>query len=88
MVVSPATRRALALAARAHALEPDNLLIGGTYGWLPMKAGRPERALSVLRGAQAGKPENRDIAYHLADAYVETGNAQRPRYAHANVERR
>ncbi len=68
---------ALKMAERAYNLSPDNAAIQDTYGWILLKSGRVETALSALQQASAKWPTNRDIRYHYLAALAQAGEKQR-----------
>jgi tetratricopeptide (TPR) repeat protein len=63
-------QRAVAYAAQALALQPDNPDILDTYGWALHHAKRSREALAFLERAQAMKPNMYCIDYHLGEAYL------------------
>ncbi len=60
--------RALALAERAHALQPKNPAILDTYGWILVGLNQRENGLSLLQQAAALAPHAPEIAEHLKRA--------------------
>jgi tetratricopeptide (TPR) repeat protein len=65
--------RARDLARRAHKLAPENPAITDTYGWVLLKSGEVEKALSVLQDAHRAHPDFTSISYHLALALEAAG---------------
>ena len=65
---------AVELARRAHELAPDNGSITDTYGWILFQRGDVEAALPLLEKAAEQSPNNPEIKFHLAAAYVRKGN--------------
>ncbi len=66
--------QAVATAERALKAAPDNAAVLDTLGWLQVQQGNPQRGIDVLRRALAKLPGNPEIAWHLASAYVKTGD--------------
>jgi tetratricopeptide (TPR) repeat protein len=71
--------RALTVAERAHALDPDNGAITDTLGWLLVQRGEVERARALLEKAVTQAPDVPDIRYHLAVAQVKAGAREEAR---------
>jgi tetratricopeptide (TPR) repeat protein len=76
-VGSPA--RAVAFAARARALRPDDPDIADTYAWALHHAGRTREALPLLLEAYAASPTMYCIHYHLGEVYAALGEVDRAR---------
>jgi putative PEP-CTERM system TPR-repeat lipoprotein len=68
---------ALELARRAYELAPRYAEIADTYGWILVRTGKIQDGLRVLESALAGAPENPDVLYHAAYAYVREGQTAR-----------
>lgn len=47
-----------------------------TYGWILVRTGAPEEALSYLEPAAAGLPEDARVQFHLGEAYAATGRTE------------
>ncbi len=60
-------------AASAYELLPDNGAVADTYGWILLKAGQTDEAISTLRKAHTAMPQNAEIQYHYGAALVEGG---------------
>lgn len=63
-------KAALPHAERAAELAGDNPAILDTLGVILLEMGETERALSLLRRANEGLPDNPEIGFHLAQAYA------------------
>ena len=63
-----AVDRALPLARRAHALDPDNPVMADTLGWVLFRAGRRAEGLVLLEQAARGAPSDADIRRRLEQA--------------------
>lgn len=68
-----------ALAARAHALLPDNPYVLDTYGWSLVQQGKAAEALPFLRQAVQALPTIPVLHYHLATALSQTGRTNEAR---------
>lgn len=64
---------AVELATRAYALHPDPQ-VADTLGWILLQRNRAEDAVSLLRQAHAGMPQNANVSYHYAAALAQTGD--------------
>lgn len=74
--------RAVALAARAHALSPANPALADTYGWLLFETGRNRRrGLALLEQAAGQAPDAAGVRWHLALAYRAAGRNPEARSA-------
>jgi predicted Zn-dependent protease len=71
--------RALGLAERAHAAQPEVGAITDTLGWLLVQEGQVQRGLTLLREAEKQAPKIPDIRYHLAVALAKTGATEEAR---------
>src|SRR5690606_1548377 len=60
--------RALELAERAHALQPDDPAVAHTLGWILVRQGEAARGLEQLARARDGLPEHASVRYHYAYA--------------------
>jgi tetratricopeptide (TPR) repeat protein len=60
--------RAVPLARRAHALDPDNPVMADTLGWILFKTGRRAEGLVLLEQAARGAPSDADIRRRLVQA--------------------
>jgi Flp pilus assembly protein TadD len=58
---------------------PDDAEVADTLGWILTQRGNPTRAVQVLRKAAAIAPKNPAIRYHLAQAWLKTGDKDRAR---------
>ncbi|MBZ6378676.1 hypothetical protein B5C34_11680 [Pacificimonas flava] len=71
-------QRAVPIARLAYNISPRNPAIADTYGWALLKTGGDaERALALLRRASQTLPNNAEIKYHLAEAYLANGQRSR-----------
>lgn len=70
---------ALQTAERALTLSPNSPIVIDTAGWANHLAGRPERALQLLRDARLRAPGSPDIRYHLGMALAAAGRVQEAR---------
>jgi putative PEP-CTERM system TPR-repeat lipoprotein len=77
--------RALQTAEQAYRLQPDSAAIADTLGWIHLRSGNLESALELLRKAAEAVPENPEIQYHLAVAYVELGDLASAKEILANL---
>jgi len=66
---------AVALAARAHNIEPESGAIADTYGWILVQSGEVEDGIEMLRKAVDKEPDIGEIRYHLAVALSRSGEA-------------
>jgi putative PEP-CTERM system TPR-repeat lipoprotein len=66
-------RRALATAERAYAAAPANLAVQDTLGWIALRAGQKERAVTLLEKAARALPGDPKVQYHYATALKEAG---------------
>ena len=71
--------RALETAERAYKLKPDNAAVADTLGWMLVEQGNPTRGLELLQKAAAAAPKSPEIRYHLAQAWVKTGDKAKAR---------
>jgi putative PEP-CTERM system TPR-repeat lipoprotein len=69
--------RAASLAKRAHDAAPQVAEIADTYGWILVQTDKIDEGIGVLERALAGAPANPDIQYHVAAAYVKSGQSAR-----------
>ena len=76
--------RALETSERAYKLKPDNAEVTDTLGSILMDQGKTSRGIELLQKAVAAAPNAPDIRYHLAQAWVKTGEKQK---AHKELER-
>jgi Flp pilus assembly protein TadD len=68
--------RAVALAEQARTLNPRELTVQDTLGWLYYKKGDTAKALELLKPVQAKAPESSVINYHLGMAMYKAGTKQ------------
>jgi tetratricopeptide (TPR) repeat protein len=73
--------QALAMAARAIELAPENAAYLDTHGWVLLQLGDLERALGSLRRAAELAPSNGEILRHLGKAEALAGNHDAARRA-------
>jgi Tfp pilus assembly protein PilF len=66
--------KALATAAKAYQLMPEQAAITDTYGWIMLHKGDKSKALELIRKAISSNPTNPDIRYHLAKALDVNGD--------------
>ena len=73
--------RALEIAERAYKLksESDNAEVADTLGWILVEQGNTTRGLELLQKALAAAPKSSDIRYHLAQAWMKSGNKPKAR---------
>jgi len=64
---------ALAAAQEAYRLDETNPYVMDTLGELYLRKGLADRAISLLKEAQAAAPDLSDATLHLALAYRDTG---------------
>lgn len=64
---------ALDMAERAYKVDNRNPKLMDTAGWANHLAGKPERALQLLREARLRAPDVPDIRYHLAAVLAKAG---------------
>lgn len=72
-------KRALETAERAHKLKPDNPAIIDTLGWILVEQGDYKRATALLQKAVAAAPKAPAIRYHLAQAWLKSGDKVKAR---------
>lgn len=65
--------QALVLAEQALAADPNNTVVIDTAGWVALQAGKPDRAVQLLRDARLRDPESAEIRFHLASALAAAG---------------
>ena len=71
--------KALKMARRAVALEPENGAYLDTIGWIFYKLGNYQEALRFIRQAVSGRENTAEVLEHLGDVYDklgDTGNAR------------
>ena len=71
---------AVEFAHRARQMKPGDVDILDTYGWALLHAGRTAEALEHLEKVYAAKPEMFCINYHLAAAYLASGDRDKAAY--------
>lgn len=69
----------LADAERAFRLAPQNPMVLDTLGWILVGEGRAAEAVTHLRNAAKGMPNDRSVAYHLAVALARSGRRDEAR---------
>jgi len=65
--------RALEVAKRVYDIDPWHPDGTDTYGWVLLKSGKTDEAISVLHAAHTSHPNDTTIAYHLAVALNTAG---------------
>ena len=65
--------RALATAAKAYELLPDDANVTDTYGWILAESGNPEEALPLLRKARVKDASAAIIQYHTGATLYKLG---------------
>ncbi|MEW9900463.1 XrtA/PEP-CTERM system TPR-repeat protein PrsT [Chitinivorax sp. PXF-14] len=68
---------ALDVANQALKLAPQNPMVLDTVAMIQLDAGQTKSALDNLQKASAQQKNNLDIRYHLAQAYLKTGNKEK-----------
>jgi predicted Zn-dependent protease len=71
--------RALEIAERAYKLKPENPAVGDTLGWMLVEQGKTARGLELLQQAVAAAPKASEIRYHLAQAWLKSGDKAKAR---------
>jgi len=66
--------RALEYAEKAYQLKPDNAAVADTLGWMLVEQGKTERGLGLLEQAASLAPDAQEIRYHLAQAWLKSGD--------------
>jgi putative PEP-CTERM system TPR-repeat lipoprotein len=66
--------RALEYAEKAYQLKPDNAAVADTLGWMLVEQGKTERGLGLLEQAVSLAPDAQEIRYHLAHAWLKSGD--------------
>jgi predicted Zn-dependent protease len=69
--------RAVTLAKRAYDAAPNVAEIADSYGWILVQRDKVPEGIAMLERALAGAPANPDIQYHVAAAYVKSGQSAR-----------
>ena len=59
---------------KAYRLAPANAGVVDTLGYILLKNGRTDEAIKVLKKAVLLLPDNPTVHYHLALAYIKSGN--------------
>jgi len=67
-------KEAEALSLRALAIQPQNGHYLDTYGWILFRKGLFRESVAVLQQAFQERPDEAEIAEHLADAFAAIGN--------------
>lgn len=73
-------KAAVAYAATALEMQPDNPDVLDTYGWALLHAGRTSEAVTALEKAFAASPDMYCIDYHLGAAYLASGRRNDARH--------
>jgi cellulose synthase operon protein C len=68
--------RALGLAERAYAAQPNDPSVADTLGWLRVQRGDAAAGLPLLQSAAAALAQNPEVRYHWAVALAETGDSR------------
>lgn len=71
--------RAEGMAREAYQAAPGIAAIADTYGWIHLKANKVSEAMSILEKAAAAAKNDREIQYHLAEAYQRDGQSDKSR---------
>lgn len=71
--------KALAYAEKAAKIAPRNPLVLDTLGWTQVQIGQADKGIATLRAAYAARPDNAEIALHLATALAQQGNKREAR---------
>jgi len=66
--------RALVLAKKAYALQPESPSIIDTYGWILLKNNKTSEAHTMLKQAADMLPDVPEVQYHYAKALIRTGD--------------
>jgi len=69
--------RSVDTASRAFAAAPTVANVADTYGWALVRTGKAVDGLAILNKAAALAPKDPTIQYHLAAAYVSSGDKPR-----------
>ncbi len=69
--------RASGFAEQALKLKPDNPAVMDTLGWILVQQGQTERGIKLLQKALAKAPSAAEIQFHLASAFVKSGDRAR-----------
>lgn len=77
--------KAIQLIERAYQLQPYNVSIMDTYGWISTEQGKTEQGLTLLKQAAQLAPGNSEIRLHLAQAYARQGDKKLAREEAAKV---
>ena len=64
---------ALATAKKAYDLAPTVATVADTYGYILFQQGETEKAVKIIEAAAIKAPMAKDIQYHLAKVYSQTG---------------
>lgn len=71
--------RGLEYAEQGHRLEPNNAALADTLGWFLVQQGKTARGLELLRKATFLAPNEPQPRYHLAHAWLKSGDQERAR---------
>ena len=71
--------RALAMAEQAYKLQPKSAAVQDTLGWISLAQGQTARAVSLLKEAANGAPNNPEIRYHYVNALEKSGDKAKAR---------
>ena len=74
--LSSGDAKALETAEQALRLAPSDPLVIDTLGWIKLKMGHVDAALTHLRDARLRSPNNPEIRYHLAEALHKSGRQE------------
>lgn len=69
--------QALELAEKAYKQQKNSPSIADTYGYILVKQGQTKKGLSLLKQVAERAPDNYNIQYHLAEAYLLDGDKTR-----------
>ncbi|TCV82398.1 XrtA/PEP-CTERM system TPR-repeat protein PrsT [Sulfurirhabdus autotrophica] len=68
--------RAVEMAEKAYKLQPENIAITDTLGWILVGQGQADRGIKLLQHALSKKPDAGEIHWHLAYGYFQAGNRE------------
>ena len=64
-------------AERAYKLKPDSAAIADTLGWVLVEQGNTARGLELLQKAVAAAPKVPGVRFHLAQAWLKSGDKKK-----------
>ena len=71
--------RALPTAEQAHKLTPGNAAVADTLGWILVEQGNATRGAELLQAAVAAAPDVPEVRFHLAQAWMKSGERMNAR---------